>query len=115
MRTLPRILVVAGIGAVAGGLAELLAPRLLATLPTASPIKRAIEFPLSAIEQLAKVVGRILDPEYRTLAPSDSSVSYAVYLLVFFAIIGAVLSVLVFLAVNLVLKFRSNGTPTTTP
>ncbi|NMD19956.1 MAG: hypothetical protein GYA76_06725 [Verrucomicrobia bacterium] len=110
MKTLSRILVVAGIGAAAGGLAELLTPMLLAALPPTSPIKQAIELPLSAIEQLAKCFGKILDPEYRTLAPSDSSASYAVYLLVFFALVGAVLSVLVFLTVNLGLKFRSNST-----
>jgi hypothetical protein len=69
-------------------------------------IGEALQLPFAGIERLAGLLGRVLDPDHRILTPSDSSLAYEAYLLMFFAVVGAAVAVLAYLAARACARLR---------
>ncbi|WCJ57961.1 hypothetical protein NXS98_09490 [Fontisphaera persica] len=104
MKTPSKILLIAAAGAVAGAAVDWFAPWVLGALPATSPIRRCMESGLGGVEQTGRFFAGLIDPSHRTLAPSDSSFAYAAFLLIFFAVVGAVLALCGYFGVTLLLK-----------
>jgi cellulose synthase/poly-beta-1,6-N-acetylglucosamine synthase-like glycosyltransferase len=112
MKTPFKMLLIAAAGATAGAAVDWFAPWVLGTLSLTSPIRRCMESCLSGVEQTALFFARLIDPSGRTLAPLDYSLGYRVFLLIYFAVVGALLALCGYVGTTVLLRSLGRGSGT---
>ncbi|MCX8155480.1 MAG: hypothetical protein N3J91_03340 [Verrucomicrobiae bacterium] len=104
MKMSSKILVVASAGAAAA--VSVIGPYffVISALSPTSPIRRCVESCLSAVERSGRFFAKLIGFS-EMLEPRDANLAYLAYLLIYFALVGAVLAVCGYLGMTLLLKF----------